>query len=88
MSEVYDPSEHTVDEVKSYVEEHPDECEAVLDAEQEGKDRITLVEWLEAQQNGAQSVDESPADAEGERPESEWEDPNTYPDPKNPPHTP
>lgn len=44
----FDPGEHTVDEVKAYVGEHPDERQAVLDAERAGKNRTTLVEWLEA----------------------------------------
>ena len=40
------PGEHTVDEVKAYVDEHPDERQAVLDAEAAGKNRVTLVDWL------------------------------------------
>jgi len=87
VSETYDPGEHTVEEVKTYVEEHPDEAEDVLAAEQDGKARVTLVEWLE-QQGEDDAVDESPADEEGNRPEGEREDPNTYPDPENLPHTP
>jgi hypothetical protein len=43
----YDPGEHTVDEVKAYVEAHPDERQAVLDAETAGKARSTLLAWLE-----------------------------------------
>lgn len=42
----YDPSDHTVDEVKTYVEENPDQREAVLAAEQDGKNRSTLVDAL------------------------------------------
>jgi hypothetical protein len=45
----YDPGEHTVAEVQQYVESHPDELEAVYDAEYNGKSRSTLVTWLEEQ---------------------------------------
>ena len=45
----YDPADHTVDNVKLHVEKHPDELEAVLQAETAGKNRSTLVDWLEAQ---------------------------------------
>ena len=42
----FDPGEYTVDEVKTYVEEHPDEVDDVLEKEVGGKDRSTLVNWL------------------------------------------
>lgn len=45
----YDPGEHTVVEVQQHVEEHPEETQAVLDAERSGRNRSTLVSWLEAQ---------------------------------------
>lgn len=45
----YDPADHHVDEVKAYVEENPDEAEVVLQAETAGKNRSTLVAWLEEQ---------------------------------------
>ena len=44
--ENYDPSNHTVAEVKDFVEDHPDLRDAVLAAEENAKDRSTLVEWL------------------------------------------
>ena len=44
--EVFDPSAHTVDDVKAYVTEHPDEVQAVYDAEVAGKARTSLLEWL------------------------------------------
>ena len=47
-SGVYDPSEHTVDEVVEYASQHPDEVEAILTAEQGGKNRSTLTSQLEA----------------------------------------
>jgi hypothetical protein len=34
--------------VQDYVTEHPDEIEAVYDAELAGKNRTTLVNWLES----------------------------------------
>lgn len=46
--EPYDPEDHTVPEVKDHVAEHPEETAAILAAEQEGKDRSTLVSALEA----------------------------------------
>jgi hypothetical protein len=56
-SEEYDPGEYTVDEVKAYVEENPDQAQQVLMAEQAGKARVTLIDWLE------ESVDEEEAPA-------------------------
>jgi len=38
----------TVDEVKSYVREHPDWLAEIHAFEQEGKARVTLLEWLRA----------------------------------------
>ncbi len=46
----FDPSDHNIDDVESYVEANPDELDAVLAAERAGKDRSTLIEWLEARQ--------------------------------------
>lgn len=48
-SEPYDPADSGVAEVKAYVQEHPDTAPAVLEQERAGKDRSTLVEWLEGQ---------------------------------------
>jgi hypothetical protein len=39
----FDPGEHTVAEVQDYLEEHPDEAEAVLAAEADGKGRSSLI---------------------------------------------
>lgn len=47
MGVAYEPSEHTVAEVKAYVEEHPDQAPEILEAEQEDQDRATLVPTLE-----------------------------------------
>ena len=44
--ENFDPADHTIDEVKEYVEVYPDSAQAMLDAESDGKDRVTLVSWL------------------------------------------
>jgi hypothetical protein len=46
--DVYDPGDYTVAEVEAYVEAYPDQLEEVLDAEEAGKNRSTLVAWLEA----------------------------------------
>jgi hypothetical protein len=42
----FDPAAHTIGEVKEYVEAHPDYATEIMEAEQDGKDRVTLVEWL------------------------------------------
>jgi hypothetical protein len=47
-SGLYDPGDHTIDEVKAYVEAHPDEAGEIYDAEYEGSSRSTLLTWLEA----------------------------------------
>lgn len=44
----FDPSEHTIDEVKAHVEADPGDREAVLRAERVGKNRVTLIDWLES----------------------------------------
>jgi hypothetical protein len=44
----YDPGAHTVPEVEEFANEHPDQWGEILAAEQAGKDRITLVDWLTA----------------------------------------
>ncbi|HEY9376668.1 MAG TPA: hypothetical protein VIQ02_06180 [Jiangellaceae bacterium] len=46
--EEYDPGAHTIADVQKYVTEHPDELDAVYDAEENGKGRITLLDWLTA----------------------------------------
>lgn len=47
--EEFDPFDHTIAEVEAYVDEHPDETQGILDAEIAGKNRVTLVNWLQAQ---------------------------------------
>lgn len=44
--EDYDPADHTVDDVKAWVEANPDYVTEVLEAEEGGKNRVTLVDWL------------------------------------------
>jgi hypothetical protein len=39
----FDPGSHTVAEVEAYIDAHPDEEDAVLDAERAGKNRASLV---------------------------------------------
>lgn len=46
--EAFDPGDHTVAEVQDYITAHPDEIDAVYDAETSGKNRTTLVTWLES----------------------------------------
>lgn len=43
----YDPAAHTVTEVIGYAEDHPEDLEALLIAEEEGKNRSTLISHLE-----------------------------------------
>lgn len=43
----YDPGEHTVDEVVTYAEAHPDDVGDLLAAEEMGKNRSTLIARLE-----------------------------------------
>jgi len=40
--EAFDPGGHTVAEVQDYLAAHPDQTDAVLDAEAAGKNRATL----------------------------------------------
>lgn len=44
--ETFDPADHTVDDVKAWVEANPDYAADVLEAEEGGKNRVTLVDWL------------------------------------------
>jgi hypothetical protein len=39
----FDPGEHTVADVEAYIAKHPDQRDAVLEAEKSGKARATLV---------------------------------------------
>lgn len=43
-----EPEDHTVDEVLQHADEHPDQIGALLDAEEDGKDRVTLTSALES----------------------------------------
>ena len=44
----YDPAAHTVAEVEEYAEDHPEQVQDLLDAETAGKNRSTLVGYLES----------------------------------------
>jgi hypothetical protein len=44
----FDPADHTINEVLAYLEDHPDDLEAVIAAEGQGKARSTLLAQLEA----------------------------------------
>lgn len=43
----WDPSDHTVAEVRDFVTKHPTQLERVLADERVGEQRVTLLEWLE-----------------------------------------
>lgn len=57
----YDPAAHTIGEIEQYLDQHPEELDAVLVLEREGKARPTLIAALEKRQG---------ADDEGDEPES------------------
>ena len=42
----FDPAAHNVEEVKAYAEEHPDDVAELLEAEEAGKNRSSLVSFL------------------------------------------
>jgi hypothetical protein len=42
----FDPGEHTVQDVLSHVERHPDDRDAIVKAERRGKGRTTLLDSL------------------------------------------
>jgi hypothetical protein len=44
----FDPGDHTIAEVQTYVEANPDTAAAIAAAEQAGKARVTLLDWLAA----------------------------------------
>jgi len=44
----YDPAAHTVTEVIGFVEDHPEELDEVIAAEEAGKGRVTLLTHLES----------------------------------------
>ena len=46
--EFFDPADYTVAEVEEYAEANPDQIDELLAAEEAGKNRTTLVAWLEA----------------------------------------
>jgi hypothetical protein len=52
VDEAYDPGQYTVDEVKSYVEDNLTEAQSIRDAEAAGKNRSTLISWLDEQMGG------------------------------------
>lgn len=45
--EQFDPADHNVEEVLAYLDENPDQREAVIEAEQQGKNRVTITESQE-----------------------------------------
>lgn len=62
----YDPGAYSVADVKVYVQDHPDEADDVLAAEEAGQNRTTLVTWLdnfEPNDEGDIVADDTPAEA-------------------------
>lgn len=53
--DAYDPGDYTVAQVQEFVTDNPEIASDVLAAETEGKDRSTLVEWLNEFINDASS---------------------------------
>ena len=45
--DVFDPGDYTIQQVEDYVNANPDQAIDILDAEEAGKNRVTLVTWLE-----------------------------------------
>jgi len=45
-ADAYDPADYSVEEVLGYVEQNPEERDAILEAELDGKNRSTLVDPL------------------------------------------
>ena len=41
-SEVFDPAEHTVDQVNAFIAEHPELADAIVAAERQGKNRSSI----------------------------------------------
>lgn len=42
----FDPTGHSIADVKAYIGEHPDDVQRVYDAELAGKNRTSLLDWL------------------------------------------
>lgn len=53
---LFDPAEHTVAQVKEFVAENPEMASALLEAEQGGKNRQSLVDWLADNTSGDPAV--------------------------------
>lgn len=45
----YDPSGYTIDDVKQYVTDNPDQLDAIRTAEESGKNRSGLMDWFSTQ---------------------------------------
>jgi len=43
----FDPTNHTVEEVKTFVTDNPEQADAVLELELNGKNRSGLLSWLD-----------------------------------------
>lgn len=46
VDDSFDPGDHNIEDVKKYVTDHPDEVQRIYDAEEAGKGRSSLLDWL------------------------------------------
>lgn len=60
----FDPTEHTVEEVKAHLADNPDDYDRVMELEKAGQNRVTITE-LSAPEQGETS--DAPHDADAER---------------------
>jgi hypothetical protein len=81
-------AEGTVEDVKAYVIAHPASLVEVLDAEEHGKNRVTLLNWLDDVQESS-DVEDAPdythvEDAPEPEPQPEPQEPQPQPEPQEP----
>lgn len=77
----FNPTENSVAQVKEFVEEHPETAGDVMDAEYNGRNRKTLIAWLEefieAQPDGEGETEPvEPVDPDADDNDDEDDDPN------------
>lgn len=57
--DMFDVGQHSIPQVKDFVAEFPETLADVLASEQEGQNRVTLVEWLTAQQTSGNRAEKN-----------------------------
>lgn len=57
--DVFDVGQHSIPQVKDFVTEFPETLADVLASEQEGQNRVTLVEWLTNQQTSGNRAEKN-----------------------------